>query len=66
MLKVCMLVTPEKLLTPAMIFLGIFSSMALDAGYVVLPPIAAALYKSIVRGFPRMPIWTEDDGSTCP
>jgi len=31
-------------LTPAMIFLGIMSSIALDAGYVVLPPIAAALF----------------------
>ncbi len=31
-------------LTPAMIFLGIISSIALDAGYVVLPPIAAVLF----------------------
>lgn len=31
-------------LTPAMIFLGIMSSIALDAGYVVLPPIAAVLF----------------------
>ncbi len=31
-------------LTPAMIFLGIMSSLALDAGYVVLPPIAAVLF----------------------
>lgn len=49
LLKVAMLVTPERLLTPAMIFLGIMSSMALDAGYVVLPPIAAALFKSVGR-----------------
>lgn len=49
LLKVCMLITPARLLTPAMIFLGIMSSMALDAGYVVLPPIAAALYKSVGR-----------------
>ena len=38
------LLVPQSLLTPATIFLGIMSSMALDAGYVVLPPIAAALY----------------------
>ena len=38
------LLIPQSLLTPATIFLGIMSSMALDAGYVVLPPIAAALY----------------------
>ena len=31
-------------LVPAMIFLGIMSSIALDAGYVVLPPIAAVLF----------------------
>ncbi|MEM1083561.1 MAG: AbgT family transporter [Verrucomicrobiota bacterium] len=49
LLKVGMLITPQRLLTPAMIFLGILSSMALDAGYVVLPPIAAALYKSVGR-----------------
>ncbi|NNM31275.1 MAG: AbgT family transporter, partial [Akkermansiaceae bacterium] len=49
LLKLAMLITPRRLLTPAMIFLGIMSSMALDAGYVVLPPIAAALYKSVGR-----------------
>jgi len=49
LLKVGMMITPQSLLTPAMIFLGIMSSMALDAGYVVLPPIAAALYKSVGR-----------------
>ena len=37
----------EKLLVPAMIFLGIMSSMALDAGYVVLPPIAAVLFMAM-------------------
>ncbi len=31
-------------LTPTMVFLGIMSSLALDAGYVVLPPIAAVLF----------------------
>jgi len=34
----------HRLLTPAMMLLGILSSIALDAGYVVLIPIAAALY----------------------
>jgi aminobenzoyl-glutamate transport protein len=33
-----------RLLTPATMLLGILSSIALDAGYVVLIPIAAALY----------------------
>ncbi|MGR8948944.1 MAG: AbgT family transporter, partial [Gammaproteobacteria bacterium] len=35
---------PAQFLTPAVMFLGIVSSVGLDAGYVVLPPIAAALY----------------------
>lgn len=34
----------QKLLTPATLLLGILSSIALDAGYVVLVPVAAALY----------------------
>ena len=48
LLKRSILITPQSLLTPATIFLGIMSSMALDAGYVVLPPLAATLY--IVAG----------------
>lgn len=49
LLKALMLVTPSSLLTPSMVFIGILSSMALDAGYVVLPPVAAALYKAVGR-----------------
>jgi aminobenzoyl-glutamate transport protein len=51
----CELFTPRrwdlanKMLTPAMVFIGIMSSLATDAGYVVLPPLAAALYKSVGR-----------------
>ncbi|MEL7473803.1 MAG: AbgT family transporter, partial [Planctomycetota bacterium] len=48
-LKALMLVVPNNLLTPAMVFLGIMSSLGTDAGYVVLPPVAAALYKSVGR-----------------
>lgn len=48
-LKAFMLVAPKRLLTPIMVFLGIMSSMGLDAGYIVLPPLAAALYKSVGR-----------------
>ncbi len=44
LLQRSILLVPKSMLTPATIFLGIMSSMALDAGYVVLPPIAAALY----------------------
>lgn len=48
-LKAFMVVVPKFLLTPAMVFMGIMSSMTLDAGYVVLPPLAAALYKAVGR-----------------
>lgn len=41
--------TPQRLLTPSVVFLGILSSIALDAGYVVLPPLAAALYYAAGR-----------------
>lgn len=49
LLKGFMMLVPGVLLTPAMVFIGIMSSMAMDAGYVVLPPLAAALYKAIGR-----------------
>ncbi len=37
---------PQPLVTPALLFVGVLSSLTLDAGYVVLPPLAAALYAS--------------------
>ncbi|MFT5426177.1 MAG: aminobenzoyl-glutamate transport protein [Gammaproteobacteria bacterium] len=49
LLRHSILLVPQYLLTPATLFLGIMSSMALDAGYVVLPPIAAALYMAAGR-----------------
>ncbi len=49
LLKACMLITPKALLTPGMVFLGVMSSAGMDAGYVVLPPVAALLYRSVGR-----------------
>ncbi|MBS1106542.1 MAG: hypothetical protein H6Q91_2044, partial [Deltaproteobacteria bacterium] len=40
---------PAWLLSPLVVFLGVNSSLAVDAGYVVLPPIAAALYLAAGR-----------------
>lgn len=40
---------PPMLLAPAIVFTGIMSSLTLDAGYVVLPPLAAALYHAAGR-----------------
>jgi len=41
--------TPTRLLTPMVVFLGANASVASDAGYVVLPPLAAALYQAAGR-----------------
>ncbi len=43
------LVTPRRWLSPVIVFLGANSSVASDAGYVVLPPLAAALYLAMGR-----------------
>ncbi|RIL01337.1 MAG: aminobenzoyl-glutamate transporter [Proteobacteria bacterium] len=39
----------DRWLTPLVVFLGVNASLAVDAGYVVLPPIAAALYAAAGR-----------------
>ncbi|MGL4954113.1 MAG: AbgT family transporter [Cetobacterium sp.] len=41
--------TPKKLVTMMVIFLGIMSNVAADAGYVVLPPLAALIFLSFGR-----------------
>jgi aminobenzoyl-glutamate transport protein len=43
------LVTPRRFLTPVIVFIGANSSVASDAGYVILPPLAAALYLAMGR-----------------
>lgn len=43
------MLTPRKLLTPMIIFIGANSSVASDAGYIILPPLAAALYLAMGR-----------------
>lgn len=48
-LKLLMQNLPAAALTPMTIFIGIISSMALDAGYVVVPPLAAMLYQTAGR-----------------
>src|SRR5262245_2934666 len=42
-------VAPAKLLTYILVFIGILSSIAADAGYLVLIPLAAAAYASVGR-----------------
>ncbi|MGL4912396.1 MAG: AbgT family transporter [Romboutsia sp.] len=41
--------TPAKLVTPVVIFLGVMSNVASDAGYVVLIPLAALVYYTLGR-----------------
>jgi aminobenzoyl-glutamate transport protein len=41
--------TPRRWLTPVTVFIGANSSIASDAGYVVLPPLAAALFLAAGR-----------------
>ena len=48
-LKKAALSTPKKLVTVMVIFLGIMSNVASDAGYVVLPPLAALIFMSFGR-----------------
>lgn len=40
---------PARWLAPMVVFAGVSSSLAVDAGYVVLPPIAAALFRAAGR-----------------
>ncbi len=49
LLKAMLLAVPSRALTPTVFFVGVLSSMGLDAGYVVLPPLAAALYAAVGR-----------------
>ncbi|WP_164018547.1 AbgT family transporter [Pyxidicoccus trucidator] len=42
-------VAPRKLLTYILVFVGILSSIAADAGYLVLIPLAAAAYLTVGR-----------------
>ncbi len=43
------LMTPRRLLTPMIVFIGANASVASDAGYIILPPLAAALYLAVGR-----------------
>lgn len=43
------MISPRRLLTPIIIMVGANSSIASDAGYIILPPLAAALYAAMGR-----------------
>ena len=48
-LKVLVTRVPASLLTATVVFAGVMSSMAADAGYVVLTPLGAMLFASVGR-----------------
>lgn len=49
LMRALAIITPKKLLTPVIVLIGANSSVASDAGYVILPPLAAALYLAMGR-----------------
>lgn len=49
MLKRVVLATPKQLITPILVFAGIMSNVASDAGYVVLVPLGAIVFMSFGR-----------------
>ncbi len=48
-LKIAAGKTPKALVTMMVVFLGVMSNVASDAGYVVLPPLAAMIFVSFGR-----------------
>ena len=48
-LKSAVKVTPEKLITPMIVFLGVISNIASDAGYVILIPLGAMIFRAYGR-----------------
>jgi len=48
-LKAAVRVTPEKWITPALVFLGVMSNVASDAGYVLLIPLGGLVFKAYGR-----------------
>ena len=49
LLKGAVKVTPAKLITPAVVFLGVMSNIASDAGYVILIPLGAMIFRAYGR-----------------
>ncbi len=49
LLKKVVMGTPEKYITSAVVFAGIMSNLASDAGYVVLVPLGAVIFKAMDR-----------------
>ncbi|GGB07666.1 AbgT family transporter [Agarivorans gilvus] len=48
-LKAMLKVTPAKMITPAVVMIGVISSVATDAGYVVVIPLAGVIFHAMGR-----------------
>ncbi len=46
LLKRTVQVTPKQLITPVVVFLGVMSNIASDAGYVILIPLGAMIFRA--------------------
>lgn len=49
LLKSAVKITPAKFITPAIVFLGVVSNIASDAGYVILIPLGAMIFRAYGR-----------------
>ena len=49
MLKSAVKITPAKFITPMIVFLGVMSNIASDAGYVILIPLGAMIFRAYGR-----------------
>lgn len=49
LLKSAVKITPAKFITPAIVFLGVMSNIASDAGYVILIPLGAMMFRACGR-----------------
>lgn len=49
LLRALVAAVPAWAVTPTVVFAGIMSNVASDAGYLILPPVAAALFASLGR-----------------
>lgn len=49
LLKSAVKITPSQFITPAVVFLGVISNIASDAGYVILIPLGAMIFRAYGR-----------------
>lgn len=49
LLKKLVAVTPRKIITPTLVFLGVMSNLATDIGYVILIPVGALVFMAYDR-----------------